>query len=1478
MDINDFSKLFSSVIYYRGLHYWKDGKVEVQSAKDGVYQAIVHGTHPYTTIVEMDGEHGERIKKSSCNCPYGKDCKHVAALLCEIRDRYKHPEKEHTQTKLPELELQFDGNGGMKDDRKGVAERTEKAVATKKEKVAADKTENKDGKGNAGRLAFGNIEMDERRLFFLCYLAYCDDSAFYISAVKTFFPAIQIPQEEQNEYIKDLLEAGWLCKRPSDMWYGYGRSSVIVYMVTPVRLMYVLYELVANHKDWLRTFETKVHQKSEKVCYLIRIWKALLGEQKEVGNVPDLYHQKYTCISSLMPLLLTQDTEQLQRVVAEEYFYPLFWENFRTSMVTEDVALLEHVGEKLMSIRNTKEEWADLYMYYRMYLFFATGRLLAEIEMAEPSEYYYFTEAVQLLYQNKLDESIQMFQKGLKEQDNLWGLIPIDPIVFLMYVIALGLRRTTKDLKALQKILGKKYEISVQYMSPIFALVNFFESVTQEKDTSCLSPCLKKGYAVPIIQSIASLILRFFWNAKGYEKALREPSWAILQCENSPFVHGEKPSWNYAPLLEKVEMKETWMLELEDIIKSVSKVSENGEGDVRLCYCVNGVTDTVTVREQSRLKTGAWGKGKTVGPVAYARWSGLDSYDKVIHKAAIIDSPFYPRELSVCLNHIVPVLKGTDKLYLMTDTQFEPITIIEEKPFLFTRKEGDMISISSNIPSYATCYKGLWLDRSLPLQWVYYPMSLDKQTLFQRLLALKQIPAKAEPMLKQLVASLQGQIEIHSDVEGSTAIEQVYGQTILTLQVTPSDVEAHLVLRIYPVQGSKHSTFPAMGDKNYFDQMDGKRIEVLRDLDGEARALQQLNDILTEEAHCELFTSKHQEQDITFVDLVQLLQIAPDYSSLFAIEWEEGKRINVSKTDGKKWDIQIKKNHGWFEIEGEVALTENDVVTMSQVLSMLRESGGRFIRLSSDQIITLSDSLRRQLERIESLAQVRGGKVQVPELAMAVSGNMLQGEMELQEPKVLVEMRRRIKESEEMSFAVPDNLNATLREYQVAGYQWMMRLNHWGAGACLADDMGLGKTVQTIALMLAHASEGAQMVVAPASVVANWRKEIEKFAPSLNAIIFNNLPATERQHCLERLHANDVLILTYGLLVTEQEALTAPQWVTVCLDEAHTIKNRETKSSSAAMKLKATNRIILTGTPIQNHLGELWNLMQFINPGLLGSYEHFNDRFVTPISNGFAEQKEQLKRLIAPFTLRRTKKQVVQDLPEKTDIKLSISLSEDEMALYEAMRLETKREIEAATSVNMSVLSSITRLREAACSIALVEKSWVGESSKLEGLLDKLLPVVEQGNSVLIFSQFVSFLKMAKSAIENACDAKILYLDGSTPLKERPRMVDAFQTGEAQVFLISLKAGGLGLNLTSANYVFHLDPWWNPAVEQQATDRAYRIGQDQNVTVYHLISEHTIEEKILRLHKEKQSLADSLLEGTDMSNKLTIKDYLELLS
>ena len=439
----------------------------------------------------------------------------------------------------------------------------------------------------------------------------------------------------------------------------------------------------------------------------------------------------------------------------------------------------------------------------------------------------------------------------------------------------------------------------------------------------------------------------------------------------------------------------------------------------------------------------------------------------------------------------------------------------------------------------------------------------------------------------------------------------------------------------------------------------------------------------------------------------------------------------------------------------------------------------------------------------------------------------------------------------------------------------MSKVTAWGAGVCLADDMGLGKTLQTITLLLEQSNEGASLVIAPASVVPNWRNELKRFSPTLNVIVLNQ--SDDRSKAIKDAQSGDVVIATYALLNTQQEELTKREWNVVCLDEAHTIKNANTKMSKAAMLLQARRKVILTGTPIQNHLAELWNLFQFINPGLLGSAEQFKRKFIQPIAgNNDKERQSQLRRLISPFLLRRTKSEVIEELPTKNDIYIPVELSSDEMTMYEVRRRQVEAAVLADKSLNVSTLSEITRLRQMACSCSLVDSNWKIPGSKLLTFLDLAEGLNDSGNRALVFSQFTSYLDEVRKAMEKA-KLPFLYLDGSTPMTKREQLVKDFQTGKCPFFLISLKAGGLGLNLTGANYVIHLDPWWNPAIEQQATDRAYRIGQQQDVTVYHLISQHTIEEKILRLHKTKRNLADSLLEGADMAHVITQEEMLNLL-
>jgi SNF2 family DNA or RNA helicase len=474
----------------------------------------------------------------------------------------------------------------------------------------------------------------------------------------------------------------------------------------------------------------------------------------------------------------------------------------------------------------------------------------------------------------------------------------------------------------------------------------------------------------------------------------------------------------------------------------------------------------------------------------------------------------------------------------------------------------------------------------------------------------------------------------------------------------------------------------------------------------------------------------------------------------------------------------------------------------------------------------------------------------------------------------------RLREAENIQPRLPSTLQAELRDYQREGYAWLSRLAAWGVGACLADDMGLGKTLQALALILSRAAEGPSLVIAPTSVGFNWHNEASRFAPTLDVKF---LGTGDRQRLIETLKPMDLLICSYGLLQQEAvgELLAGVSWRTIVLDEAQAIKNAATKRSQQAMALQGEFKLITTGTPVENHLGELWNLFRFVNPGLLGSLESFNRRFAGPIErNQDREARLRLRKLIQPFILRRTKSQVLEELPPRTEIELQVELSEGEAAFYEALRRKLLEEINNDLSPiedkRFRVLAAITKLRRACCNPQLIAPDLGLPSSKLALFGEVLEELLQNHHKALVFSQFVDHLSILRAYLDEKGIA-YQYLDGQTPAPERKKRVEAFQAGQGDVFLISLKAGGVGLNLTAADYVLHMDPWWNPAVEDQASDRAHRIGQQRPVTIYRLVTKNSIEEKIVALHRQKRDLADSLLEGGEISAKIGAEELLQLM-
>ena len=459
----------------------------------------------------------------------------------------------------------------------------------------------------------------------------------------------------------------------------------------------------------------------------------------------------------------------------------------------------------------------------------------------------------------------------------------------------------------------------------------------------------------------------------------------------------------------------------------------------------------------------------------------------------------------------------------------------------------------------------------------------------------------------------------------------------------------------------------------------------------------------------------------------------------------------------------------------------------------------------------------------------------------------------------------------------PAGLQATLRDYQLAGFHWMQFLARHGLHGILADDMGLGKTLQTLTHVLTEKQSGRSrglpvLVIAPTSVVPNWRAEALKFTPALRVLVLNG-PERKKYH--RSIPHADLVLTSFALLHRDIEKLRAVPFHLVVLDEAQNIKNPRSKVAQAACKLDARHRLCLSGTPVENHLGELWSLMKFLVPGFLGSEEAFNTRFRKPIEkDGDMDRNEVLKKRVAPLILRRTKDQVAKELPPKTELVHLIELHTAQKDLYETVRATMNKRVREALAARggseyqIVFLDALLKLRQICCDPRLLPDEYshaVHESAKLDFLTELLAVLIEEGRRILIFSQFTTMLALIEAHLVKE---KISYLKLTGASKDRGKLVEDFQTGKIPLFLISLKAGGTGLNLTAADTVIHYDPWWNPAAEAQATDRAYRIGQDKPVFVHKLLCQNTVEERIHQLQQDKAKLAAGLLADADITNKL----------
>ncbi len=538
---------------------------------------------------------------------------------------------------------------------------------------------------------------------------------------------------------------------------------------------------------------------------------------------------------------------------------------------------------------------------------------------------------------------------------------------------------------------------------------------------------------------------------------------------------------------------------------------------------------------------------------------------------------------------------------------------------------------------------------------------------------------------------------------------------------------------------------------------------------------------------------------------------------------------------------------------------------------------GSFLNLAAKEFLQLGDIIEK-MEPSEDM--LKKGIIEVPRYKAAYLDRNIRdlGLQSIERDSAFKEFVQNITEPQDMTFPIPKTMKGLLRDYQRFGFKWLKTMDYYKLGGILADDMGLGKTIQILALLLSSKIEKGSLpslVVVPTSLVYNWCAELDKFTPGLKYIVISGTKE-ERRKLIGNIYEYDIVITSYPLIRRDMELYSDVSFRYCILDEAQHIKNPSSGNARSVKQIKAEVRFALTGTPMENNLYELWSIFDFVLKGYLYSYRKFTEKYIKAANEGDGHYAlNDLSKQIKPFILRRLKKDVLNELPEKIENSMLAELTDDQKKLYLAylqdIRTEIKRDIEEAglERNRIRILAALTRLRQLCCHPSLFVENYRGGSGKLDLLEEILQESVDSGHRILVFSQFTGMLKIIKKRLDEL-KIKTLYLDGSTPMNERGYLVNSFNEGIGKVFLISLKAGGTGLNLTGADTVIHCDPWWNPAVEEQATDRAYRIGQEKSVYVIKLVTKGTIEEKILALQEKKRELIDAVIQpGETLLSKMT---------
>lgn len=1165
--------------------------------------------------------------------------------------------------------------------------------------------------------------------------------------------------------------------------------------------------------------------------------------------------------------------------------------NYRLKKVDE--SFVENLYIKNESMPSfVKEYFQEAYSFYEYVL---SGRINEIPEnVSTRSAVGLCAHALHAQYHGNYSKALKIYGQALKYLESRY--LFDTPFYSLMYVIALMREGSAASKKKMDGLVTKKRIREERQWLPAYLML----LIALGRDTKELVLWIERNYELQsnMVKALLYLLLEHYKlnekiciDNRPIEKLLEDDCFKALQLEYScDFVGFSlknarlREEMGVEPLLPVYVKREPWEMAL-DRLAEMARSQEAGEtakgavggiAQVRIVYHITSHGQIIPRLQKSKDGI-TWTGGRNIALSTFQQNAveGMSALDK---------------SLSACVEHYnagyslgdIYELGGPKALSLLVGYPFVymaenpdlPVVITKEELQLVVTQLEDGYQVNSNVGRPES--SDLILKKENDQLFRIVELNREQRSILEILKQSSRFPLKAKDRLAEVLGKLGKNVTIHSDlIRNKGTLKQIKGDSLITVQLLPVGDGIKVELFVKPFTEQPPYCKAGKGVGSVIGTVKGEHVQAVRDLEKERENYVVVNRILRR-----ISGNPTVRDTVYFEDYYQCLDLIEELRGLSDVsrsEWPEGTKLSIKGVaDFPQLKLSMKGMEHWFEIGGELEIEDGGRIKIAELLKKVRESKGRFIALNDSDFLALSSQLRRRLQELDAIL-MNDKSMKVAGFNAALLVDLEQQGVVLKKDRKFKELQQKIEKAETVQAVVPATLQAELRDYQMEGFQWLSRLAHWGAGACLADDMGLGKTIQAIALMLSRGKQGASLVVAPASVLFNWQSEINRFAPSLTCRVLHD-SCGNREQMIQEVGACDILLTTYGLLNAEVVLLSNKQWNVILLDEAHTIKNKDTKISKAAMQLNGEFRLLLTGTPIQNHLSEIWNLFEFANPGLLGTFPHFFQKFILPIEkSGDKQRQEQLKKILQPFLLRRTKTEVLDELPPKTEIVQKVELSSEEMALYEHLRQQAIANIEEGSSSPVRTLAEITRLRQAACHPALVNEGFNKlASSKTKVFMGLVDDLIGNQHRALVFSQFTSHLALIRKELDSK-GISCLYLDGTMSVNEREKQVSRFQQGEGHLFLISLKAGGTGLNLTAADYVIHLDPWWNPAAEDQASDRAHRIGQTRPVTIYRLISSNTIEEKIVLLHQSKKSLADSLLDGSNMAHKLTKEEMLELL-